>query len=233
MHAGKDHAPGSLWTFGCCPVPVSAAPGPHQRADGHEQREGGRQRQLSQVKPKGPEVAGCCIVVVDGQGGDRDKELIASLQLKQSSLVERVEPVVRLGCPALGADPFEQEDGLAVGGLPVDALHELGDGDPGAGPIAGVAEVDLGVDVVLARLVDPQPPIPVGDVLQVRVDGAVFPEGDGVAAGLREVPKAFGVSCREERVTQGSEMRWGAPARARRKGGGGSNSLPQSSSLEG
>lgn len=195
MHAGKDHASGSPWPFGCCPVPISAAPGPHRRTDdGHEQQKGGRQRQLSQVEPKGPEVAGCCVIVVDGQGGDGDKELITSLQLKQSSLVESVEPVIRLGCPALGADPFEQEDGLAVRGLPVDALHKLGDGDPGAGPVAGVTEIDLGVDVVLARLVDPQPPIPVGDVLQVRVDGAVFPEGDGMAARLGEVPKAFGVS---------------------------------------
>lgn len=200
---------------------------------GRSSGKGGRRRWLSQVEPKGPEVAGCRVVVVDGQGGDGDEELVASLQLEQSPLVESVEPVVRLRCPALGANPFEEEDGLAVGRLPVDALHELGDGDSGAGPVAGVAEIDLGVDVVLARLVDPQPAIPVGNVLQVRVDGAVFPAGDGVAAGLGEVPEALGVSWGEGRVTGESEMLWAAPVRVRRKGGGGSNSVPRSSSLEG
>lgn len=82
-------------------------------------------RRLSQVEPEGPKIAGCCITVVNGQRGDGDEELITGLELKQSSLVESVEAVFCLGCPALGAHPFEQEDGLAVGGLPVDALHEL------------------------------------------------------------------------------------------------------------
>lgn len=179
-----------------------------------EQRGGGRRRRPSQVEPKGPEVAGGRVVVVDGQGGDGDEELVAGLQLEQPALVESVEAVVCLGRPALGADPLEQEDGLAVGRLPVDALDELGDGDAGAGPVAGVAEIDLGVDVVLARLVDPQPAVPVGDVLQVGVDGAVFPAGNGVAAGLGEVPEALGVAWGEGRVTEGSEMLWGAPIRS-------------------
>lgn len=226
---GTEHrAPPGHWAS-VPPRLERCCPGARGRGDGQEQREGGRRRRLSQVQPESPEVAGCCVVVVDGQGGDGDEELIAGLQLKESPLVERVEPVVRLGRPALGAHPLEQEDGLAVGGLPVDALHELGDGDAGAGPVAGVAEVDLGVDVVLARLVDPQPAIPVGDVLQVRVDGAVFPAGDGVAAGLGEVPEALGVPWGEGRVTEGSEMLRGAPVRVRRKGGGGSRSLPPSS----
>lgn len=189
-------------------------------------------RRQSQVEPEGPEIAGCCVIVINSQRGDRDKELIAGLEVKQSPLVESVEAVVCLGCPALGADPFEQEDGLAVGRLPVDALHELGAGEAGAGPLAGVAKVDLGVDVVLARLVDPQPAVPVGDVLQVGVDGAVLPASDGVAAGLGEIPEALGDPWGEGRVSKGRALRWEASSRGRRKGWGGPFTLPGSCSLE-
>jgi len=204
------------------PVPLG---GPVGRSAATPESRQGAGRRPSQVEPEGPEVAGRCVVVVDGQGGDGDKELIAGLQLEQPPLVESVEAVVRLGRPALGAHPFEQEDGLAVGRLPVDALDELGDGGAGAGPVAGVAEVDLRVDVVLARLVDPQPAVPVGDVLQVGVDGAVFPAGDGVAAGLGEVPEAPGVAWGGGRVSGGERG-----AQGQEKGGvrAGSNSLPLS-----
>lgn len=147
---------------------------------------------VSQVEPEGPKVAGCCIVGVDGQGGDGDKELITGLELEESPLVERVEPVVGLGCPALGAHALEQQHGWAVGRLPLDALHQLR-ARVTAG--AAVAEIDLGVHVVLARLLHAQPPSPVRHVLHVGLEAAVPPVGDGVAARLGEIPEALGASC--------------------------------------
>ena len=52
------------------------------------------------------------------------------------------------------------------------------------------------------------------------MDGAVFPASNGMAAGLGEVPKALGDSCREGRVTKGSALPWEASFGVRRKGGG-------------
>lgn len=102
-----------------------------------------------------------------------------------------MQAILSLRCPALGAYTFEQQDGLLVSGLAVDALHQLVSQDTGAGILTGVAEVDLGIDIVLPCLVHPHLSVLIGDVLKMGMYGSVFPLSDGVLAGLGELPEVL------------------------------------------
>ena len=60
-----------------------------------------------------------------GGGRDRDKEFIPGPELKQPSLVHRVEGVLRVWGPALGSYTLQQLDGSQVGRLLVYTLDQL------------------------------------------------------------------------------------------------------------
>ena len=82
-----------------------------------------------------------------GGGRDRDEELIPGPQLKQPSLVDRVEGVLCLWGPTLSAYALQQLDGPQVGRLLVDTLYQLVTGC-WLVPFTGrrVTEVDLGME---------------------------------------------------------------------------------------
>lgn len=106
----------------------------------------------SHVKAEGSKIAPCLIVVVDVQRRDGHEELVTGFEVKEASLVKGMEPIGCILLPVLGAHPLQQEDGLPVHTLEIDALHQLVAQGAGIGPLSRVAEVDLGIHVVLARL---------------------------------------------------------------------------------
>lgn len=100
------------------------------------------------------------------RGGHRHEDLVTRSQLEHAPLVDGMERVLTIGGPALGADTFEQLDGLWVCRLPVHTLHHR------SGLLIAIsqgegAEVDLSIQVIATGLGDPELPVGHGHVVQV------------------------------------------------------------------
>lgn len=123
-----------------------------------------------------------------GGGGDGHEHLVASAQLEQTSLVDRVQGIFGVRRPAFGAYTLQQLDGSQVRCFLVDALDQLVAGGLLLALAGGrVAEVDLRVQVVASVLRHAKTPVGQCHVVQVGAETLIGPGAHRVAARLVKV----------------------------------------------
>lgn len=119
----------------------------------------------------------------------RNKYLIPGPQLKQASLVDRVEGILSV---SLLVSTLDQ---LAVGGALTGVTPLVGEG--------GVAEVHLGIQVIASRLGDTEASVRQGHVVEMGAEALVAPGPDRMDVGLIQV-FLRGQGCRAFREEKGS-----------------------------